>query len=144
MNVWDSSDKDATIPIFVHLFNFSLLNSITFDVLPQCNGKVVIVFGLSFLIVVDCFKLMSFAPHTTSSWNRYYNILCIENVPCILATFDGDVLFELPPTYNPNGHTSWMQGMDKMYDGHFWCKVKTINIKMISTLLFARQSNWVI
>ncbi len=31
-----------------------------------------------------------------------------------------------------------------MYDGHFWCKVKMINIKMISTLLFARQSNWVI
>jgi len=65
IDIWDSFDKNATNRIFVHPSNFSLLNLIIFDASFQSNEEVAIVFDLSFLIVVDCLKLMSFAPHAT-------------------------------------------------------------------------------
>jgi len=65
IDLWDSFNKDAIIPIFIHPFKFSLLNSFTFDVSLQSNKEVVIIFSLSSLIVVDYFKLMSFSPHAT-------------------------------------------------------------------------------
>jgi hypothetical protein len=40
-----------------------------------------------------------------------------------------DVLFELPPLYKLMGVSEQMQGMDRKYDSHTWCKVKTTNIK---------------
>jgi len=43
--------------------------------------------------------------------------------------FDGDVLFLLPPIFLTIHKLSQMQGMDKKYDGHAWCKVITTNIK---------------
>jgi hypothetical protein len=125
ISLCDSFNEDATIPIFVHPFNSSLLNSIAFDVPFQSNPKVVAIFSLSFF-VVDYFKLMSFASHATFELKEVnYNTFHIKNVPCIPSTFDGDVLFELPPINNPNGHFGQMQGMDRKHDDHFWCKVKT-------------------
>jgi hypothetical protein len=49
---------------------------------------------------------MSFARHVTSSELRdlNYDNFFIENVHCILTTFNDDVLFELPPIGSPNGH----------------------------------------
>jgi hypothetical protein len=130
-------DKDAIILIFVHPPNSLLLNSITFDVSLQSKPKVIVIIGPSFHIVIDCIKLMSFAPHVASELREVnYNTLCIENVPYIPATFDGDVLFELPLVNNLDGHYGQMQGMDKKYDGHFWCKVKTTNIKNDFNLTF--------
>ncbi len=48
--------------------------------------------------VVDYFKVMSFITHADSKL-RYlnYDKFHIENVCCILTTFNGDVLFEFPP-----------------------------------------------
>jgi hypothetical protein len=43
--------------------------------------------------------------------------------------FNDDIIFELPPIHLPIGHSGQMQGMDRNYDGHVWCKVKTSNIK---------------
>jgi hypothetical protein len=62
IDLCDVSNEDATFPISIHPFNFSLLNSIIYNVPLQPNPKVVI-FGPSFLSVVDCLKLMPFAPH---------------------------------------------------------------------------------
>jgi hypothetical protein len=38
------------------------------------------------------------------------------------------------------GLVGLMQGMDKKYDGHFWCKIKTTNIKNNDGLKFKRSS----
>jgi hypothetical protein len=67
------------------------------------------VFDPSFLSVVDCFKLMSFAHHAASELREFnYDTLHIENVPSISPMFDGDVFFELPLINNPNGHFGQM------------------------------------
>jgi len=55
------------------------------------------------LSVVDCLKAMSFTVHVNSELIELnYAKFCIENVCCIPTTFNGDVLFELPPIVNPN------------------------------------------
>jgi hypothetical protein len=84
---------------------------------------------------------MSFAPHAASELRKFnYNTCHIENVPSIPPTFDGDVLFELPPINNPDGHSGQMQRTYKKYDGHSWCKVKTTNIKNDFNLTFHMTS----
>ncbi len=65
-------------------------------------------------------------------------------VPCIPTTFDGDVLFELPLINNLDDHCGQMQGMDRKYNGHFWCKVKTTNIKNYFNYIFRSIGAWVI
>lgn len=50
-------------------------------------------------------------------------------MPFVPIKFNGDILFEVPPLRNSKGHVSQMQGMDRKYDGHVWCKVKKANIK---------------
>jgi hypothetical protein len=88
---------------------------------------------------------MFFAPHATFELKEVsFDTFCIKNVPCIPTTFDGDVLFELPTINNPDGHFGQMQGMDRKYDDHFWCKVKTTNIKNDFNLTFRKTSAWVI
>jgi hypothetical protein len=58
-----------------------------------------------------------------------YDTILIQQVQILLITFDGDVLFKLPSLL-PNAHNlSQMQGMDRKYSGHAWCKLITTNIK---------------
>jgi hypothetical protein len=50
------------------------------------------------LSVMDCFKAMSLAAHASSKLlDLNYDGFCIEIVPCISTTFNGDVLLEFPP-----------------------------------------------
>jgi hypothetical protein len=50
-------------------------------------------------------------------------------------TFNGDVMFELPPV-DTSGLFHMMHGMDKRYDGHAWTKTVTSNIKSDMNLTF--------
>jgi hypothetical protein len=45
-------------------------------------------------------------------------------------TFDGDILFELPPIHSNVHNPSQMQNMDRKYDGHAWNKLIINNIKI--------------
>jgi hypothetical protein len=45
-------------------------------------------------------------------------------------------MFELPSVKYSCGLVGLMQSMDKKYDGHFWCKIKTTNIKNNDGLKF--------
>jgi hypothetical protein len=57
----------------------------------------------------------------------------------LLITFNGDVFFELPPhVLSTMNKPLQMQGMDKKYDGHPWCKVITTNIKNSFELNFKK------
>ena len=64
-----------------------------------------------------------------------------ETVPFLLPAFDGDVIFELPPC-GPSSSTSGakdLEGMDKRYDGHPWCKLVTTNIHNSDNLKFRKS-----
>jgi hypothetical protein len=125
IDLCDSSNEDASLPIFVFPSSFSIFNSIAFGVTFQSNQKVVYVFIPLFLVgkenytkkkkgsfrsvVVSSLKSMSFAPCATSELKKLnYHTLCIENVPYIPSTFNGDVLFELPLINNIGDHFDHM------------------------------------
>jgi hypothetical protein len=58
-----------------------------------------------------------------------YNIMKIEALSFLFVRFNGDVLFEFPLVHKLMGLSKRMQGMDRIYNGHTWCKVKMSNIK---------------
>ena len=65
-----------------------------------------------------------------------------ETVPFLPPVFDGDVIFELPPSgpFSSASGAKNLEGMDKRYDGHPWCKLVTTNIRDNSDNLKFRKS----
>jgi hypothetical protein len=64
-----------------------------------------------------------------------FDTLDIQRVKFLPPTFNGDVLFELPPV-DTSGLFHMMHGMDKRHDGHAWTKTVTSNIKSDMSLTF--------
>ena len=63
-----------------------------------------------------------------------------ETVPFLPPVFDGNVIFELPPC-GPSSSASGaknLEGMDKRYDGHPWCKLVTTNIHNSNNVKFRK------
>jgi hypothetical protein len=84
----------------------------------------------SFENVIDCLKAMSIVPHSSNKLKSLdYNKIKIQYVSFMPITFNDNIISELPPIYLQTSHFGQMQGMDRKYDGHAWCKVKTSNIK---------------
>ncbi len=87
--------------------------------------------------VVDSLKAMSLTPHASSKLKSFnYNAITIEFMNCLPTKFNGDILFELPAMCHPLGHSRQLQGMDRKYNGHVWCKLQTGNIKNLFGLGF--------
>ena len=64
-----------------------------------------------------------------------------ETVLFLPPVFDGDIIFELPPC-GPSSSASGaknLEGMDKRYDGHPWCKLVTTNIHNSDNLKFCKS-----
>lgn len=60
-----------------------------------------------------------------------FDSINVRDVKYLAPSFDGDILFVLPlVSMNiPNVYNRFMDGIDKMYDGHHWCTTtKTTNI----------------
>jgi hypothetical protein len=64
-----------------------------------------------------------------------FDTLDIQRVQFLPPTFNGDVLFELPPV-NMSGPFHMIHGMDKRHNGHAWTKTITSNIKSDMSLTF--------
>ena len=64
-----------------------------------------------------------------------------ETVLFLPPVFDGDVIFELPPCGPSSSATGGrnLEGMDKRYDGHPWCKLVTTNIHNSDNLKFRKS-----
>jgi hypothetical protein len=74
--------------------------------------------------------------------NIDFDNIVIEDVKYLPSSFNGDVFFILPPikTGIPDAYGKAMDGMDKIYDGHAWCRTKTTNIQNEFGLTFRRSS----
>jgi hypothetical protein len=70
-----------------------------------------------------------------------FDTLDIQRVKFLPPTFNGDVLFKLPPV-DTSGPFHMMHGMDKCHDGHAWTKTITSNIKSDMSLTF-RTSTYI-
>ena len=64
-----------------------------------------------------------------------------ETVSFLPLVFDGDVIFELPPCGPCSSALGVknLEGMDKGYDGHPWCKLVTTNIHNSDNLKFCKS-----
>jgi hypothetical protein len=77
-----------------------------------------------FTSIVDSLKVMSLTSQVFSKLKSLnYNAITIEFVNYLPTKFDGDILFEIPPICHPLGHSGQLQGMDRKYNGHVWCKL---------------------
>jgi hypothetical protein len=77
-----------------------------------------------FTSIVDSLKVMSLTLQVSSKLKSLnYNAITIEFVNYLPTKFNGDILFEIPPICHPLGHSKQLQGMDRKYNGHDWCKL---------------------
>jgi hypothetical protein len=75
---------------------------------------------------------MSVTPHSLNELRFLdYNKIKSQKVSFLPITFNDELIFEFMPICFLIGHFKQMQGMDRKYDGHAWCKMKTSNIKKI-------------
>jgi hypothetical protein len=99
--------------------------------------------GQSFETIIDYLKAMFVAPHLSNELRSLdYNKIKIEYVSSLPITFNDNIIFEMSPICLPIGHFGQMQGMDRKYNGHAWCKVKTSNIKNDFGLGFRNIGAW--
>ncbi len=61
--------------------------------------------------------------------NLDYSKIPLQKIQFLPITFTEDVFFKFPFVFLTMHMPSQMQGMDRKYDGHAWCKVITTNIK---------------
>jgi hypothetical protein len=86
--------------------------------------------GWNFDTIMGYLKTMSIAPHSLNKLRFLnYNKIKVQYVSSLPITFNDDVVFEFLPIHLPIGRYEQMQSMDRKYNGHVWCKVKTSNIK---------------
>jgi hypothetical protein len=52
-----------------------------------------------------------------------YGAIIIEFMNCLPTKFNGDILFELPLVCHLLGHFGQLQGVDRKFNGHAWCKL---------------------
>ncbi len=67
-----------------------------------------------------------------------YDKIPLRKIQFLLIAFNGDILFKLLPIHLNAHNPSQMQGMDRKYNGHVWCKLVTTNIKNSFGLSFRK------
>jgi hypothetical protein len=97
----------------------------------------------------SCFNIIDALKMTKSRRRSKSDLIAIDfdsidirHVKYLLPSFDGDVIFILPPI-NVDASSMYgrsMDGMDKMCDGDPWCTTKTTNIQNDFGLSFRHSS----
>jgi hypothetical protein len=69
------------------------------------------------------------------------SIMKHQRVSFLPAVFDGDIIFEIPPCRSNSSSSAArsLEGMDKRYDGHPWCRLVTTNINNSDNLKFRKS-----
>ena len=69
-----------------------------------------------------------------------YDLLVHKKVHYLPPDFDGDIVFKFPSVCNPSLPyiSGNLQGMDKRYNGHAWCRTMTSNIHNQDDLKFRK------
>jgi hypothetical protein len=97
----------------------------------------------TWLTMVDALKLTKSRKKSKSDLASIdFDSIDVRDVKYLPSSFNGDVLFLLPPVALkiPSTYSRSMDGMDKMYDGHPWCTTKITNIQNDFELSFRRST----
>jgi hypothetical protein len=69
-----------------------------------------------------------------------YNKIAYHKVQYLPPLYNGDVIFELPPSrVSASTSKNAMDSMDKRFDGHTWCHTITSNIHNNQGLTFRKS-----
>jgi hypothetical protein len=69
-----------------------------------------------------------------------YDKIAYHKVQYLPPMYNGDVIFELPPSrVSASTSKNTMDGMDKRFDGHTWCRTITSNIHNSQGLIFRKS-----
>lgn len=99
-------------------------------------------FSLKQSSMLDALKATAVRPRSQSALSDIdFDNIRVEEVKYIPTTYDGDVIFLLPPLPSglPATYGKSLDGMDKVYDGKPWCTTKTSNIRNDCSLIFRRS-----
>jgi hypothetical protein len=131
----DGNSPRVALPMTSPLFNSPLLESSQKSPSPL-NHPPPNVCHQKCLSVVDSLKRIRASKGVRNVFKTLdFDTLDIQRVKFLPPTFNGDVLFELPPV-DTSGPFHMMHGMDKRHDGHAWTKIVTSNIKSDMSLTF--------
>jgi hypothetical protein len=123
----DGNSPTIALPMTSPLVNSSLLESCQKSSIPLSHPPPY-VGHQKFLSVVDSLKRIRASKGARNVFKTLnFDSLDIQRVQFLPPTFNGDVLFELPPV-DTSGPFHMMHGMDKCHDGHAWTKTITSNI----------------
>jgi hypothetical protein len=94
-----------------------------------------------YLSVMQCLRhLASFPGSKNELTTLDYNKIPYHKVQYLPPSYDGDVIFELPPScISASTSKNTMDGMDKQFDGHTWCRTITSNIHNSQGLTFRKS-----
>jgi hypothetical protein len=67
-----------------------------------------------------------------------YDKILLQKVQFLPITFDGDLLFEFMLIFSTVQNPSQMQGTNRKYDDHAWCKLVTTTIKFLFKFSFKK------
>jgi hypothetical protein len=141
-----NDDSDGNSPVVASPIRSPLVNSS----LPESSQKSPILLSHpspqvgheNSLCIVDSLKRIRASKGVRNVFKTLdFDNLDIQRVKFLHPTFNGDVLFELPPV-DTSGPFHMMHGMDKCHDGHAWTKTVTSNIKNDMSLTF-RTSTYI-
>jgi len=78
----------------------------------------------TFSNIIESLKAMSLTPHASFELKSLdYGPITIEFMNYFPTKFNRDILFELSFVRHLSGHFEQLQGMDRKYNGHVWCKL---------------------
>jgi hypothetical protein len=85
-------------------------------------------------------RLASFLGSRNELASLDYNKIAHYKVQYLPPSYNGDVVFELlPSSVSASTSTNTMDGMDKRFDGHTWCRTITSNIHNSQGLTFRKS-----
>jgi hypothetical protein len=91
---------------------------------------------------MDCLRcLASFLGYRNELASVDYAKIAYYKVQYLPPSYNGNVIFELPPScVSASTSKNTMDGMDKQFDGHTWCRTITFNIHNSQGLTFKKSS----
>ena len=85
-------------------------------------------------------RLASFSGSRNKLATLDYNKILYHKVQYLPSLYDGNVIFELPPSsISASTSENIMNCMDKRFDGHAWCRTITSNIHNSQGLTFRKS-----
>jgi hypothetical protein len=92
--------------------------------------------------VMHCLRRLASIPGSRNELALVdYDKIAYHKVQYLPPSYNGDVIFELPPSWvSASSSKNAMDGMDKRFDGHTWCRTMTSNIHNSEGLTFRKSS----